>query len=331
MNALDTYLAAMAPGMDIVLGCAGMSEDDLCARGAAEKTARELALLKEAYCGTTKFTGKRRRAIEGAQHNGHSIVALSIIEKYARKMPTLFDAWVLREQLCTTKATAGALEKLAQSKVPKKKRTVKPGVRIIRRKDAPWTLAIDGSSSFIADLHAAVENQNKKPLDVVEDTFFGDDSAQRSTVVTNVIVRLEDYVRIVNGDGEEITLQMTNGATLSGAQYLRRTLKEHGLITLVSPYEGAVNLYRTERFANAKQRLMAGAENPVCPWPRCAKPADECQIHHLDPWLQGGLTNIANLSTACAYHNGANDDDPNAPPLRGRLSRTNGQIRWQPP
>ncbi|MCP5787200.1 hypothetical protein NL329_30240, partial [Klebsiella pneumoniae] len=86
----------------------------------------------------------------------------------------------------TTKATAGALEKLAQSKVPKKKRTVKPGVRIIRRKDAPWTLAIDGSSSFIADLHAAVENQNKKPLDVVEDTFFGDDSAQRSTVVTNV-------------------------------------------------------------------------------------------------------------------------------------------------
>ena len=130
MNALDTYLAAMAPGMDIVLGCAGMSEDDLCARGAAEKTARELALLKEAYCGTTKFTRKRRRAIEGAQHNGHSIVALSIIEKYARKMPTLFDAWVLREQLCTTKATAAALEKLAQSKVPKKKRKIKPGIRL---------------------------------------------------------------------------------------------------------------------------------------------------------------------------------------------------------
>ena len=59
--------------------------------------------------------------------------------------------------------------------------------------------------------------------------------------------------------------------------------------------------------------------------------ADECQIHHLDPWLHGGLTNIANLSTACAYHNGANDDDPNAPPLRGRLARENGQIRWQPP
>lgn len=44
----------MAPGMDIVLGCAGMSEDDLCARGAAEKTARELALLKEAYCSTLR-------------------------------------------------------------------------------------------------------------------------------------------------------------------------------------------------------------------------------------------------------------------------------------
>ena len=100
-----------------------------------------------------------------------------------------------------------------------------------------------------------------------------------------------------------------NVRPMTGAEYLERALKDRGLITLISPYEGAVNLYRTERFANAKQRLMAGAENPVCPWPRCAKPADECQIHHLEPWLHGGLTNIANLSTACAYHNGANDDD----------------------
>ncbi|MDU7102848.1 MAG: HNH endonuclease, partial [Corynebacterium sp.] len=30
----------------------------------------------------------------------------------------------------------------------------------------------------------------------------------------------------------------------------------------------------------------------------------------------------------CPYHNGVNQDDPNAPPLRGRLARVNGKVRW---
>ncbi|MGO2425426.1 MAG: HNH endonuclease signature motif containing protein, partial [Corynebacterium flavescens] len=30
-------------------------------------------------------------------------------------------------------------------------------------------------------------------------------------------------------------------------------------------------------------------------------------------------------------HNGVNEDDPNAPPRRGRLAREGGTIIWQPP
>ena len=99
----------------------------------------------------------------------------------------------------------------------------------------------------------------------------------------------------------------------------------------VHPYEGAVNLYRTERMANEKQRLMAAAENPVCPWAECNYPADKCQVHHLQAWRHGGDTNMANLATCCPYHNGVNDDDPNAPPVRGRLVRRRGRVVWQPP
>ncbi|MDU7512557.1 MAG: HNH endonuclease signature motif containing protein, partial [Corynebacterium sp.] len=102
-------------------------------------------------------------------------------------------------------------------------------------------------------------------------------------------------------------------------------------ITLVHPYEGAVNLYRTERMASEKQRLMAAAENPVCPWPACNYPADKCQVHHLQAWRHGGETNMSNLATCCPYHNGVNDDDPNAPPVRGRLVRRRGRVVWQPP
>ncbi|MGO2425760.1 MAG: HNH endonuclease signature motif containing protein, partial [Corynebacterium flavescens] len=49
------------------------------------------------------------------------------------------------------------------------------------------------------------------------------------------------------------------------------------------------------------------------------------------PWKHGGETNVANLVTLCSYHNGINDDDPNAPPRRGRLTRDGGKIIWQPP
>lgn len=97
------------------------------------------------------------------------------------------------------------------------------------------------------------------------------------------------------------------------------------------PEEGPVNLYRTARVANDKQRIMAAAENPRCAWPGCNQPADLSQVHHLKAWSNGGETNMKNLVMCCAYHNGVNDDDPNAPPRRGRLERVGGRIVWRPP
>ncbi|MGP5578906.1 HNH endonuclease signature motif containing protein, partial [Corynebacterium flavescens] len=80
-----------------------------------------------------------------------------------------------------------------------------------------------------------------------------------------------------------------------------------------------------------KQRTMLAAEHPTCAWPGCTIPAERGQFHHLTPWKHGGETNVANLVTLCSYHNGINEDDPNAPPRRGRLTRKGGTIVWQPP
>lgn len=155
-------------------------------------------------------------------------------------------------------------------------------------------------------------------------------TGERPRVHTNVIVQLPALAKILQGDGEEISLQMTNGAIMSGAEYVKRALDTClDYATLVHPHEGPVNLYRTKRFANRKQRLMAGAENPTCAWPGCNHPADKAQVHHLISWSRGGPTNMSNLATLCHYHNGVNEEDPNAPPLRGRLARVDGKVRWQ--
>ena len=236
-------------------------------------------------------------------------------------------------ELCRTAADTDEMEKLARKKLRELNPPAppRPGVRIRRRKDAPWTLAITGPSSLIADLESSLDEN--APLDSVAELFSpsGAAPATRPTITTNAIITLDELDRIIDGDGEEITIQLTNGARLTGAELVSRTLAERGLITLVHPFEGAVNLYRTERMASEKQRLMAAAENPVCPWAECNYPADKCQVHHLQAWRHGGDTNMANLATCCPYHNGVNDDDPNAPPVRGRLVRRRGRVVWRPP
>ncbi|WP_234461354.1 hypothetical protein [Corynebacterium macginleyi] len=63
MNALETYLTALAPGMDIIAACRGLSGVKLMERGAPDTIAADLLLLCESYYGRTAFSRMQRRAI----------------------------------------------------------------------------------------------------------------------------------------------------------------------------------------------------------------------------------------------------------------------------
>lgn len=391
MNALQTFLKGLAPGMDIIANCHGMSVRALIAAGCPDTTATRLLTLAETYFGTTTFRRQQRESIAASRANGHSLTALLTIERHAAKLKKKHDAWALRRELCGMKGKVSDIDKRGRARVKELKGPVKrqPGVKIYHRADGPWTMSITGPSADIADMHAAIDKD--APLASVQNIFHGE-AAARPSVTTNVVLRLDELDRIVDfgsgspsgssskpgsssnaragssagtnskpstdsgsaagsgsnaaadpsanlgadsahgsGSDGDVVVQLTNGATMTGADLVRRAFTEHGYVTLIHPVEGPVNLYRTSRFASAKQRLMAAAENPVCPWPECRYPADECQVHHLNAWKNGGETNPRNLTIACPYHNGVNDDDPNAPPLRGHLARVNGTIRWLPP
>ena len=172
---------------------------------------------------------------------------------------------------------------------------------------------------------------------------------QRSTLTTNVVVSLNEYMQVVSGQGDEVELHATNGAVLTGAEYVARRLEEAGRqanpgnlnasdwpaagastdttpvanenggkemnservevalagrggatelkdgdhITLISPEQGPVNLYRVRRLASKKQRRMLEAEATRCAWPGCGRPASECQVHHLQEFANGGETNLS--------------------------------------
>ena len=316
MTPAQRYFAAAASGMDII---ATMPSVTL-----RTPEARELLRLHDVYFGTTKYTRKQARA----RRTHHSLAAIRALESKLRGLKEI-DRWAIREELLAMDLTVAQIAALAakKAKALKTPPVKEHGVTIRRSKDDTFELKITGTSEDITDMKHALGDT----IESAKQCCFGDDKAARTAKQTNVIIMLDELVEVMGGNGPEKMFRMTNGATIPGAQLVQEKLLEAGLFTLVHPFYGPVNLYRTDRTANLKQRLMAWAENPTCAWPGCYKPAEESEIHHIHAWIHGGHTNPDNLVTLCKHHNGANNDDPTKPSKRGRMERRHGKTEWSPP
>lgn len=319
------YIQALARGLDVVEQCAGVTRAQLVEMGARPDFAEKLLGLHAVYFGDTMFRSRQRKA----RRTGHDVFTLLDIERYCSKLKAR-KAWELRQLLAATpreKIPMVAKAKLKEWHPPK---DPAPGVRVTRRAGRNHTLSITDSSLNISKLLAVLKTTDKDLLTAAHTVFRGGGGSGQK-LQSNVIVRLDELDRIVDGDGEEIELQLTNGATMTGAEFVREKLADVGLITLVHPHHGPVNLYMASRFANTKQRLALSAEHPTCAWPGCNAPADDSQIHHLTRFQDGGPTNMANMVPLCAYHNAVNDDDPEKPTGRGHLDRIDGRVHYLPP
>ena len=149
-------------------------------------------------------------------------------------------------------------------------------------------------------------------------------------------IGLDDFASVTSGCGDDVIVGLSDGTTMTGTELVEAALAgalgENLYAGLFHPTAGPVNLYEA-RFASLKQRVLAMAENLVCPWPDCAVPADRCQVHHIDAHKHGGQTTPSNLTMLCRYHNGVNDDDPHKPgkKSRGRMKRHRGKVRLSTP
>ena len=321
MGITRDFVDGFAPGIAIIAGADELRDDE------ADQLVRTIRRLHGVYFGTTAFSRKQAAAVAAARETRKSFTALEIIDACLHGLSEQ-QKWTLREDLCALDVPTDQLaaEARARAKALRPKRTDSPGVKIIRGKDL-WKVNITGTSEDIADMKTALGDT----FESAREFFFSGEKAARVVKHTNVIVTLDQLVEIVAGRGDDIQLRMTNGAMTTGARLIQDLFKALGLVTLVHPVHGPVNLYRTKRPASWKQKQMAWAEHPVCAWPDCNKPAEESQIHHIVAWKNGGHTNQANLVTLCGYHNGINNDDPSKPSTRGRMERIDGRAEWCPP
>ncbi|WP_306507461.1 HNH endonuclease [Corynebacterium sp.] len=252
MGVLETYFHYRNSGIALVEN-ASSSPEKLRALGADASDAAELARLHRIYFGPTRFTGKQRKARTAAQNNAHGLSTLNLIESYASRVKKELDAWNLRARLAATPAHKIRDVAVKRLKELKEKREHKPGVRFTYRKQGPNSVTITDTPTVIADIRGTLESVNPTNLlDAATTVILGGNTGTRPAVHAQVVVTLDEFDRIINGDGDEIELQLTNGARMTGAEFLTHKFASIGYATITHPVEGPINSYRVERHANWK-------------------------------------------------------------------------------
>jgi hypothetical protein len=75
------------------------------------------------------------------------------------------------------------------------------------------------------------------------------------------------------------------------------------IIPAVLNASGAVlDLGRSRRIASHTQTLALTARDGGCSFPGCDRAAQCCERHHITEWVDGGETNLDNLTLLCRYH-----------------------------
>lgn len=73
-----------------------------------------------------------------------------------------------------------------------------------------------------------------------------------------------------NGGGE---LATTDGATIKTADLANHLLADFGYALLYDENAEPVDLFRTQRLANTKQRIILTADQLLCTYPSCSRAA----------------------------------------------------------
>lgn len=293
--------------------------------------------VREVYFGATSYTRKQARALQLARR--FSLHQLVLIERRLKRLP-VNERWAPRLELLQVGGNYRALEQAARDLLPDDSRTPEDGVRFSKSKNGKRKFSGSGDEHVLA----ALEQRLRDGLDTsrpagpqlfsrLTKILEGDAGVQVPVPRPIVAVAAEQHVAILADSGDDVLLGLTDGTTITGAEYVAALMGEifPSEVALVHPEEGPVNLYRTQRVANSKQRDLARIATPMCPVPDCRVSADLCEFHHTQAWSQGGETNLANLVPLCRYHNRVNHDDPRHANRRGRIERIRGRHVWVSP
>jgi hypothetical protein len=110
---------------------------------------------------------------------------------------------------------------------------------------------------------------------------------------------------IVSATLQDIQTQTGQAVTAGGtlipiSDVIRMSIHAYHYLALFDGVTGqALWLGRSKRIATGDQRIMLHAKDRGCTRPGCDAPGYRTEVHHVDEWAKGGLTNIDKLTQAC--------------------------------
>lgn len=100
------------------------------------------------------------------------------------------------------------------------------------------------------------------------------------------------------------TVAVLEGSDVSVPGWLAGTRACDSSVTecTLDPAGNPLDLGREMRLYSARQRLALAIRDGGCRWHGCDRPASYCEAHHIDPYAQGGRTDIDRGILLCRFH-----------------------------
>ncbi|SDR69398.1 HNH endonuclease [Friedmanniella luteola] len=134
--------------------------------------------------------------------------------------------------------------------------------------------------------------------EICDRVLRGGDQPESGGVPSTVLVTI-DHDSLLQRTGYGTT---DEGALISTSQLLELAAEAEVIPTVLDRSGAVLTLGRTRRIASRSQTLALAARDGGCSFPGCDHPPPWCERHHIVPWLEGGPTNLDNLTLLCRYH-----------------------------
>jgi hypothetical protein len=156
-----------------------------------------------------------------------------------------------------------------------------------------------GDELVRADMRSPAQRQHDA-LNALVRGQLGDPKLGRHNGLPVTVIVSTTLQELTSGTGRAVT----GGGTLLPMRDVIRMARHayHYLAVFDEHSSRPLYLGRSRRIATPDQRIVLYANDRGCTHPGCDAPGYWCEVHHLDEWAAGGLTDVDNLTFACVPH-----------------------------
>ncbi|WP_406027697.1 HNH endonuclease [Nocardioides sp. NBC_00850] len=116
----------------------------------------------------------------------------------------------------------------------------------------------------------------------------------------NVVISLEELRKDLGV--ATLGYDETNGTTISAAEARRMACNATIIPWVLGGDAEVLDAGRGSRFFQPIQRKALRLQQKCCQAEGCDMPPEWCDAHHLDPWAEGGKTNLKDGALLCPHH-----------------------------